>query len=110
MKTPYGSECKYFYGDYFRGKNIEECRLLNLVNGQGGWTVKLCKSCPAPRIQSANGCEFMRLNGKLSGGFLGLSPHIVITAFCQNSQTEVKEPSIGCGKCHEFPSLEVNVD
>ena len=52
----------------------------------------------------------MQLNGKLSGGFLGLSPHVDITAFCQNTQIEVKEPSIGCGKCHELPSIEIQVD
>ena len=28
MKTPAGKECKFFYGDYYRGRQHEECRLL----------------------------------------------------------------------------------
>jgi hypothetical protein len=28
MRTPAGTECKYFYGDYYRGRSQEECRLL----------------------------------------------------------------------------------
>jgi hypothetical protein len=107
MKTPYGFECRYFYGDYFRGKNIEECRLLNLASGQGGWSTKLCKTCPSPVIQRANGCQFMTLLGKISGGFLGLSPHVEVTAFCEKNQLVVKEPSVGCGSCHQFPSVQI---
>ena len=34
MKTPAGTECKYFYGDYYRGRNHEECRLLGAA-----WTI-----------------------------------------------------------------------
>ena len=29
MRTPAGKECQYFYGDYYRGRNQEECRLLS---------------------------------------------------------------------------------
>ena len=28
MKTPAGKECKYFYGNYYRGAHQEECRLI----------------------------------------------------------------------------------
>jgi len=108
MKTPFGVECKYFYGDYFRGKNIEECRLLNLSTGQGGWTSKLCKTCHAPQIQRSNGCEFMQLRGKVSGGFFGLSPRIEINAYCEKNQIAVKEPSLGCGSCHELQPFDLN--
>ncbi len=110
MKTPFGFECKYFYGDYFRGKNSEECRLLNFAAGQGGWSTKLCKNCPSPAIQRANGCQFMVQQGRISGGFLGLSPHMEVTAFCQKNQVPVKEPSIGCGSCHDFSSIQVNLE
>jgi hypothetical protein len=108
MKTPYGFECKYFYGDYFRGKNKEECRLLNLAAGQGGWSTKLCKNCPSPAIQRANGCQFLVQQGRISNGFLGLSPHVEVKAFCQKKNVDVTEPSIGCGSCNDLPFIIVN--
>ena len=60
MKTPAGTECKYFYGDYYRGRDLEECRLLGAV-----WTRDLCRTCPVPSIGMANACEFMQLRGEV---------------------------------------------
>ena len=59
MKTPAGTECPHFYGDYFRGRNVEECRLLKAAGER--WTRDLCKTCPVPGIARANACEFMKL-------------------------------------------------
>ena len=28
MRTPAGTECKFFYANYFRGRNQQECRLI----------------------------------------------------------------------------------
>ena len=64
MKTPAGKECKYFYGDYFRGRNAEECRLLKAA-GQT-WSADLCKTCPAPSIEQANACESLQLRGTIT--------------------------------------------
>lgn len=43
--------CRYFYGDYHRGKNQEECRLVgvNPANGRA-WRRKLCDTCPVPEL------------------------------------------------------------
>ena len=64
MKTPAGRECPHFYGNYFRGRNVEECRLLKL-NGQI-WSRDLCKSCPVPDIARANSCQHMQLRAAVS--------------------------------------------
>ena len=61
MKTPAGKECKYFYGDYFRGRNAEECSLLKASNQT--WSADLCRTCPVPGILQANACEFLQLHG-----------------------------------------------
>lgn len=102
MKTPAGSECPYFYGDYFRGRNIEECRLLKTAGQE--WTRDLCKSCPVPEISRANACQFMQLRAKvgrpLSSAFLR---RVQVQAFCEKSQKNVSEPQIGCGECHTLP-------
>ena len=102
MKTPAGKECPHFYGDYFRGRNVEECRLLKTA-GQN-WSRDLCSTCPVPGISQANACEFMKLNAKvvrpLSAAFMR---RVQVQAYCEKSQTNVKEPHVGCGECHSLP-------
>ena len=41
MRTPAGTECQYFYGDYRRGRNHEECRLLDEAVPRQQWTPDL---------------------------------------------------------------------
>ena len=33
MRTPAGTECPYFYGDYFRGRNVEVTEELTADHG-----------------------------------------------------------------------------
>lgn len=102
MRTPAGKECPYFYGDYFRGRSVEECRLLKAA-GQT-WTPDLCASCPVPQISMANACEFMKLRAKvvrpLSAAFMR---RVQVQAFCEKTRKAVQEPHIGCGECHSLP-------
>jgi hypothetical protein len=104
MRTPSGIECKYFYGDYFRGRSVEECRLLK-ASGEN-WTPDLCKTCPAPGISRANACEFLRLRGTvgrpLSAAF---QRRVQLVTFCEKTNLDVKEPHIGCGECHPLPPI-----
>lgn len=107
MRTPAGFECPYFYGNYFRGRNQEECRLIGLVPPPGNWNAELCKSCPVPGILRANECRNMILQGKVVSQFLGLRRRVQVKAFCKKVNQDVPEPEIGCGHCHEFPDLIV---
>ncbi|MGA2502894.1 MAG: hypothetical protein ABSG01_02240 [Anaerolineales bacterium] len=101
MKTPAGSECKYFYGDYYRGRDHEECRLL-----AASWTRDLCRTCPVPSIDRANACEFMQLRGEagrpLTAGF---QRRVKVTAFCEKTRRSGFDPHIGCGECHPLPPV-----
>jgi hypothetical protein len=102
MRTPAGKECKYFYGDYYRGRNLEECRLLN-ASGER-WSPDLCKTCPVPDIQLANACEFMQLHGRVVRPFTAaFQRRVQITAFCEKTERQVNEPHVGCGECHTLP-------
>ena len=107
MQTPFGKECRYFYGDYIRGKNHEECRLLENIASDQKWSSKLCKSCPVPAIILANACQSMVLKGNVSSGFLGFGRSMKITAFCEKSKSQVNEPHIGCGLCHPISDIFV---
>ena len=99
MKTPAGKECPHFYGDYFRGRNVEECRLLKAADQE--WSRELCASCPVPEISMANACEFMKLKPNvgrpLSAAFMR---RVQVQAYCEKAEKNVREPQIGCGECH----------
>ncbi len=100
MKTPAGTECSQFYGDYFRGRNREECRLLG-----PSWTRDLCRVCPVPAIERANACEHMRLRPRVVRPLTaGLQRRVRVEAYCERTGRAGFDPHIGCGDCHPLPS------
>lgn len=102
MRTPAGKECKFFYGNYFRGRAAEECRLLQSAGET--WTANLCKTCPVPEVLQANACEFMQLRGSVTRPFGALfQRRVEISAYCEKAGRAVTEPQIGCGLCHPLP-------
>ncbi|MBK8420148.1 hypothetical protein [Candidatus Villigracilis saccharophilus] len=103
MKTPSGRECPHFFGDYYRGRNIEECRLLKL-HGQA-WSSDLCKTCPVPDIARANSCQYMQLRLTVVRPITAMfQRRVQVTAFCEKSNSSVAEPQIGCKDCHSMLS------
>lgn len=108
MKTPAGIECPHFYGDYYRGRNHEECRLLQRHGLH--WTPDLCKTCPVPGISRANACEFLKLNPTINRPVTALfQRRVQINPYCEKTKRIVTEPHIGCGECHALPfKIELN--
>lgn len=101
MRTPAGSECKYFYGDYYRGRSREECQLLGPQ-----WKPSLCRPCPVPGILRANACEHMQLSARLTRSLLNaFQPRLAVSAFCLKANRPVAEPHVGCGECHPLPPV-----
>jgi hypothetical protein len=109
MRTPAGFECKYFYGNYFRGRKQEECRLIGDAPPPHHWTPDLCAHCPVPEILRANACEFMELRGTVQRSLLGIVKKVKVTAYCHKSLRSVDEPEIGCGECHPLPSAYLDL-
>jgi hypothetical protein len=102
MKTPAGKECKFFYGDYYRGRHHEECRLLK--DHQLSWSPAMCQDCPIPDILLANSCENLEFTPSISKPLFFMKPKVKIKSFCTKTNQHVKEPKIGCGECH--PGLQ----
>lgn len=101
MRTPAGIECPHFYGDYHRGREHEECRLL-----PHAWHPKLCETCPVPDILRANSCEYMRLNATINRSVFTLfQQRVEVDAWCEKTHQEVHNPEIGCGECHPLPPI-----
>jgi hypothetical protein len=94
MKTPYGKECKFYYSDYFRGRESEECRLIENNPDSDKWFPALCQNCPVPDILLANQCQHLRLYGRVSKALFGLSKKVErfatgISWMCKNPASAV---------------------
>lgn len=105
MRTPAGKECRYFYGDYHRGREIEECRLLKSASPALPWRPELCQTCPVPGIQMANACTHMILEPRLSRRLPLFKQQVQVKTYCTKTGRSGFDPHIGCGECHTLPAV-----
>jgi hypothetical protein len=101
MRTPAGTECRYFYANYFRGRNQQECRLIAANPASERWTPGLCRDCPVPKIQQTNACRHLVLEGRVTKTWGGLGRRVTVSASCTKTLEDVASPQVGCGHCHE---------
>jgi len=99
MRTPAGVECRYYYADFHRGRDRQECRLIGQSRDSEPWTPDFCAKCPVPGILRANGCPDMLLEARVVKR-LGLIRRLEVRAYCTYKVCDVPEPMIGCGECH----------
>jgi hypothetical protein len=52
----------------------------------------------------------MILSGEIKTGFLGLNPHVEVSAYCTKSHEEVEDPFVGCSECHPILDLFKEID
>ena len=106
MRTPFGIECPFFYGNYFRGKSEEECRLIGHHPPPNNWTRDLCQECPVPAILRANACKNMTLTPAITRKFVIGKRRVEIKAYCSLAKADVKIPQVGCGLCHPLGEIQ----
>lgn len=101
MKKPVN--CRYFYGDYFRGQEREECRLLAASPGNTRqWKRSHCDNCPVPALIIASNCRDLLLEAKIERKFL--SERVEVTfAVCARHMLELSDPNF-CPRCAEDPA------
>jgi hypothetical protein len=109
MRTPAGKECSYFYGDYYRGRQHEECRLLLDEQPNITWTPDLCQNCPVPGIQQANACRQMVLKATVVRPFPFIKRQVRVRPYCTKTHRDGFDPHIGCGQCHELPDVFLDI-
>ncbi len=106
MKTPAGTECKHYFQDFHRGRDVQECRLAQANPDSLDWRPADCAACPVPAILRANGNPEMVLVLTIKRGKLGLGRKLEVSAFCHKHAIEIKEPPVGCPRClAEQPGL-----
>ena len=90
--------CRYFYGDYFRGKNEEACRLIEAnPNNTRQWQRSLCDSCPVPAILITSNSHDLLLEAEVKRKFL--RSYVEVTfAVCSKHMLELSDPHY-CPQC-----------
>jgi hypothetical protein len=101
MRTPAGKECRFYYADYHRGNQKQECRLIARNPDGGRWRPSHCGACPVPDILRQNACAHLALEARVERSFLGLRERVKVFAVCTKHLVEVPSPAVGCGRCHE---------
>lgn len=108
MRTPAGKECRYYYQDYNRGRDVQECRLIKENPDSFPWRPNYCETCPVPDILNANASPALELTLTVSPRLLGLGRKLDVTATCLRHRIPIEDLYVGCPKCNaERPGLEV---
>lgn len=100
MRTPAGEECRYYYEDFNRGRQTQECRLIERDRESLPWTPDICGKCPVPSILRANGSPHLRLDLRIRKRF-GLLKTLDLHARCSKHDTPIEDPMRGCQRCTE---------
>lgn len=95
METPAGKECKHYYEDFNRGRDIQECRLVKLNAYSERWHPNDCSKCPIPDILLANADPDMELELTIKKGFLGFGRKLEVKASSRIDGSEIEDPYIG---------------
>jgi hypothetical protein len=91
-------DCPYFFGDYYRGRDIEKCRLIerNRANTRP-WHRALCDTCPVPVILRETTCKHLALEASVERK-LGIIERVSVYAVCTEHVEELRDPK-RCAKC-----------
>ncbi len=95
---PQPVNCRYFYGDYYRGNKRETCRLLEASpRNERPWKRKLCNSCPVPDLLLTSNCPSLLLEVEVKKRFL--SERVEVTfSVCNEHLIELDDP-LFCPQC-----------
>ena len=90
--------CRYFYGDYFRGRNKEECRLIEASpDNERPWRRPLCDSCPVPALLITSNSRNLLLEAQVKRKFLREQVEVTF-AICSKHMIELADPN-HCPEC-----------
>ncbi len=97
MSAPEPVNCRYYYADFHRGREIEECRLIKRNRDSRPWRRPLCNSCPVPDILLHTNCHEIALEATVVKR-LGLFERVEVYAVCARHYIELDDP-LNCPQC-----------
>ncbi|NOX63401.1 MAG: hypothetical protein GXP42_15865 [Chloroflexi bacterium] len=89
--------CRYYFADYFRGRDHEECRLIRRNPDSRPWRRALCDTCPVPDILLNTDCKEIALEAEVVKRW-GLMERVEVYAVCARHLIELEDPK-HCPQC-----------
>ncbi len=96
MRTPAGKECRHYFQDFHRGRNIQQCRLIRENPESQPWKPGDCGRCQVPDILNANASPDLRLELGVRSVLLGLRRVLELRAWCRDEEIPVATAYTGC--------------
>jgi hypothetical protein len=91
-------DCRYYFADYFRGRETEKCRLIERNSGnRRPWRRALCDSCPVPGILRETTCRHLALEAQV-GRKWALVERVEVYAICTEHVAELMDARF-CPQC-----------
>jgi hypothetical protein len=108
MRTPAGKDCRYYYEDFHRGRELQECRLVKANPDSMAWIPGDCSRCPIPDILNANASKNLELKLTIKPKLLGIRRAPEVAASCLKHGIPIEDPFVGCPECNaERPGLDL---
>lgn len=108
MSAPKPVNCRYYFADYHRGREIEECRLIKRNPDSRPWRRSLCDSCPVPDILLSTNCQEIALEATVKRRF-GLLDRVEVYAVCARHYLELDDP-LYCPQCAAEQTRSAEID
>jgi hypothetical protein len=105
MRIPAGKECRHYYQDFHRGRDLQECRLEKENPASERWHPRDCEKCPVPDILRANADPNMKLTLTIKNGFLGFGRKVSVVATDTRSGEVIANPYVG--RMEDKPGLDI---
>lgn len=96
MRTPAGKECRHYFQDFHRGRNIQRCRLIRDNPESQPWKPADCERCQVPAILNANASPDLRLELTVRNSMLGLRRELRLRAWCRDEEIPLATAYTGC--------------
>ena len=107
MRTPDGKECEFYYEDFHRGRDVQECR-VHKSEKSARWQPADCAKCAVPEILRANSSPNLELEIHIQRAILGIGHKVKVRAYCLKHEIDIANPYTGCPECNaERPGLSL---
>lgn len=88
--------CRFFYEDYYRGRETTECRLPKSRDSLR-WERKICDSCPVPQILRETNTAHLAVEGTIRKRF-PFGERMEVFAICTKHMDQLQDDRT-CPKC-----------
>lgn len=88
--------CRFYYEDYYRGREVQECRLPRSRDSLR-WQRNVCDTCPVPDILRETDCAHLALEGTIRKRF-PFGERMEVFAVCTRHMVHLQDPR-HCPQC-----------